>query len=198
MHAVRFDRLLTDKVSVLKEDGQRIDDVNAAVQNGRIDIMRSDFLMESGDLILRKASNGAEETYRVVDPGFHEKFGSIPAGYAASVTKLGIREAAGAARSVTYNISGNNARVNHGSVDNSVNVVAANAETLELLAALRGEVSRMALGETERKDAADLLDATEAQIKGGSPSRAAVSAMLKGLPHAASVATLVTAILSLF
>lgn len=195
---MHFDRLLTDKVSVLKADGHRIDDVSAAVQPGRIDIMRSDFLMEPGDLIMRKASNGAEETYRVVDPGFHEKFGPIPAGYAATVAKLGVPEAEVAVRSITYNISGNNARVNHGSVDNSVNVVAANAEAMELLAALRGEVSRMALGETERRDAGDLLDAAEAQIKGGSPSRVVLSAMLRGLPHAANVATLATAILSLF
>ena len=195
---MHFDRLLTDKVSVLKADGQRIDDIRAAVQSGRIDIMRSDFLLESGDLILRKASNGAEETYRVLDPGFREKFGAIPAGYGARVANLGIQEAEGAVRSITYNMSGNNARVNHGSVDNSVNVVAGNAEALELLGALRDEIRRLDLGDSERKDAVDLLDATEAQIKSGSPSRVVLSAMLKGLPHAASVATIASAILSLF
>lgn len=195
---MHFDRLLTDKVSVLKADGQRIDDIRAAVQSGRIDIMRSDFLLESGDLILRKASNGAEETYRVLDPGFREKFGAIPAGYGARVANLGIQEAEGAVRSITYNMSGNNARVNHGSVDNSVNVVAGNAEALELLGALRDEIGRLDLGDSERKDAVDLLDATEAQIKSGSPSRVVLSAMLKGLPHAASVATIASAILSLF
>lgn len=195
---MHFDRLLTDKVSVLKADGQRIDDIRAAVQSGRIDIMRSDFLLESGDLILRKASNGAEETYRVLDPGFREKFGAIPAGYGARVANLGIQEAEGAVRSITYNITGNNARVNHGSVDNSVNVVAGNAEALELLGALRDEIGRLDLGDSERKDAVDLLDATEAQIKSGSPSRVVLSAMLKGLPHAASVATIASAILSLF
>lgn len=195
---MHFDRLLTDKVSVLKADGQRIDDIRAAVQSGRIDIMRSDFLLESGDLILRKASNGAEETYRVLDPGFREKFGAIPAGYGARVANLGNQEAEGAIRSITYNISGNNARVNHGSVDNSVNVVAGNAEALELLGALRDEIGRLDLGDSERKDAVDLLDATEAQIKSGSPSRVVLSAMLKGLPHAASVATIASAILSLF
>jgi len=107
-----FSSLMTDMVSLIKKDGTKINDIKSSVQGSKIFIDRSDILIESGDLIHRSLSNGAEETYRVIDPGFHEGFHSIPAGYDMKCKKLGVPEAQKAIQNITYNntvnIHGNN------------------------------------------------------------------------------------------
>jgi len=107
-----FSSLMTDIVSLIKKDGTKINNIKSSVQDKKIFIDRSDILIESGDLIHRKMSNGAEETYKVIDPGFHEKFHQIPAGYNMKCKKLGVPEAKKAIQNITYNntvnIHGNN------------------------------------------------------------------------------------------
>ena len=98
-----FSALMTDIVSLIKKDGTRIDNLKSSVQDKKIFIDRADILIESGDLIHRKMSNGAEVTYKVIDPGFHEGFHSIPAGYDMKCKKLGIPEAKKAIQNITYN-----------------------------------------------------------------------------------------------
>jgi hypothetical protein len=110
-------------------------------------------------------SNGGEETFRVIDPGFHEAFHGIPAGYQMTVEKLGLPEAKRAVQSITYNVTGNNARINHHSVDNSSNVVAGNDAVQEKLAALRREVESLNLSVTDRQAAMDVVDAVDAQLR---------------------------------
>lgn len=82
-----FNNLLKDKVSLIKHTGEVVDTIAASVQKNKIFISRSDILIESNDVIHRKMSNGGEEYYLVVNPNFHEKLGSIPAGYQMDVTK---------------------------------------------------------------------------------------------------------------
>ena len=72
-----FSDMLNDNVTLLKRNGDRLDGIKASVQSEKIFINRSDVLIETGDLIQRKMSNGGEETYEVIDPGFHEGFGGI-------------------------------------------------------------------------------------------------------------------------
>lgn len=107
-----FNRFLTDTVSLLKKNGMTIDGIQASVQKDKIFIEGADILIESGDLIHRVMSNGGQETYSVIDPGFQEKFHRIPAGYQMEVRKLGLPEANRAIQNITYNISGTNNRVN--------------------------------------------------------------------------------------
>ena len=193
-----FAALMTDTVSVLKQNGQTFEGIKASVQSDKIFIQGTEPLIEIGDLIRRKMSNGAEETFRVLDPGFHEKFHSIPAGYQMRVVKLGVPEAAKAIQNITYNITGHNARLNQNSVDNSTNVVSVNPDVVELLVALRNEISRMDLSPEQMRAASELLDTAEAQIQGGKPSKPVLSAVLKALPHAANVTAIVSSLLSMF
>ena len=193
-----FAALMTDTVSVLKQNGQTFEGIRASVQSDKIFIQGTEPLIEIGDLIRRKMSNGAEETFRVLDPGFHEKFHSIPAGYQMRVVKLGVPEAAKAIQNITYNIAGHNARINQNSVDNSTNVVSVNPDIVELLVALRSEISRMDLSPEQMRSASELLDTAEAQIQGGKPSKPVLSAVLKALPHAANVTAIVSSLLSMF
>ncbi len=82
-----FSDMLTDIVSIIKQDGQKFDSIRASVQSGKIFIEGSFPLIEAGDLIERKMSNGAQEAYLVDEPGFHEQFGEIPAHYQMKVRK---------------------------------------------------------------------------------------------------------------
>ncbi len=193
-----FAALMTDTVSFLKQNGRTFEGIKASVQSDKIFIQGTEPLIEIGDLIRRKMSNGAEETFRVLDPGFHEKFHSIPAGYQMRVVKLGVPEAAKAIQNITYNITGHNARLNQNSVDNSTNVVSVNPDVVELLVALRNEISRMDLSPEQMRAASELLDTAEAQIQGGKPSKPVLSAVLKALPHAANVTAIVSSLLSMF
>lgn len=193
-----FSDLMTDTVSVLKQNGDLFEGIKASVQSSKIFIDGAKPLIEIGDLIRRKMSNGGEETFKVLDPGFHEEFHGIPAGYQMQVVKLGVPEAARLVQNITYNVSGHNARINQNSVDNSHNVVSVNPDAIELLSALRGEISRMRLPADQEREASELLDSAEAQIQSGKPSKPVLTALFKALPHAANVAAIASSILSMF
>jgi hypothetical protein len=83
-----FSSLMKDTVSLLKKNGEKTNGIRAGVQKRKIFIDRSDILIETGDLIQRKMSNGGEETYEVIDPGFYERHGGITAHYQMDVKKL--------------------------------------------------------------------------------------------------------------
>lgn len=192
-----FNDLMTDTVNLLKKDGEVISNISSSVQKNKIFIQRSDILIETGDLIQRSMSNGAEETYKVIDPSFHEKFHSIPAGYQMDVIKLGLSEAKAAVQHITYNVSGVNNRFNQNSIDNSVNIVNSNPEIQEHISALRDEIDRLSLSKEEQQASYEIIDVVEAQFEGGKPSKAVVQMLLNGLPNAGSIATISSFILSL-
>nr|WP_216662802.1 hypothetical protein [Dickeya dadantii] len=143
--------LLKDTVSLLKKNGERVDNIKASVQSKKIFINRSDILIETGDLIQRRMSNGGEETYEVIDPGFHERHGSIAAGYQMTHKKLGLPESDKAVQNVTYNINGANSRVNNHSIDNSINIANFNSEVAEHIAMLRSEIEQKIKKPDEKK-----------------------------------------------
>ncbi|SEN36039.1 hypothetical protein [Nitrosomonas marina] len=192
-----FDDLLTDSVKLLKKNGQIYEGIKASIQKNKIYIQRSDLLIEMGDLIQRNMSNGAEETYKVVDPGYHEKFHDIPAGYQMYVSKLGIPEAKQAVQNITYNISGMNTRINQNSVDNSVNIVQPNTEIQGYIQSLRDEIKHLHLDSNDEKKAEEIIDAVEVQMNNKNPSKAVVETLLAALPQVGSIASIISIILSL-
>ena len=191
-----LDRLFTDTVTLIKKDGTRVEGIRASVQSKKIFIQGHEPLIESGDLVQRKMTNGAEETYEVIDPGFHEKLIRIPAGYQMDVRKLGVPEAKSAIHSITYNVTGNNARINQNSLDQSVNIVQMSPDVAESLEALRQEIIRLIEEETRRSEALEVVDAIEHQFKSGSPKQAVVRALVQGLPSAGSIASIGSFLLS--
>ncbi|WP_426343355.1 hypothetical protein ACN9MU_20175 [Pseudoduganella sp. R-32] len=192
-----FDDLMTDSVSILKADGRRFDDIPACVQSRKIFINRVEPIIEPTDLVLRKMSNGGEETFKVIDPGFHERFHDIPAGYQLVVEKLGLPDAQKAVQSITYNVHGNNARINHQSVDNSTNVVQDSADVAQLITELRRAIEAAGLSASAKADAAGIVEAVEAQFSGAKPKRSVITAMLAALPDVASIASCVNALVAL-
>lgn len=190
---MEFSSLMTDRVGILKKSGKKYENISASVQSGKIFINESEILIETGDLINRNMSNGGQETFEVIDPGFHEKFHSIPAGYQIEVRKLGLPEAKAAIQNITYNISGSNARVNHSSIDNSTNTIYSNSLAFEYLAKLRQAIEETT-APGEKVAAFEVVEAIETQFKSGAPSKPVVSALLAALPHAANIATVISMI----
>lgn len=190
--------LANDNVELLKKDGNRIPNLKASVQKSKIFMGAANLLVERGDLILRKMSNGAEETYEVLDPGFYEKIHGIDAHYQMDVKKLGVPEAEKAVQNITYNISGNNARINQNSVDNSSNVVNIDARAVQYVKELRSEVQALDIDEADKADALAVVDEVEKQIECGSAKKPILSALLASLPAAANITTIVASLLSLF
>ncbi|MCX9560548.1 hypothetical protein IG557_17020 [Vibrio cholerae] len=193
-----FSDMMKDKIQVLKSDGTTSLEMNASVQSKGIYLMRSDFLIEPHDLIQRVMSNGGTETFKVIDPGFHEGMGAdIPAHYQMKVQKLGLPEAEKAVQSITYNISGANARVNNNSTDNSTNVVNINNDLQEALSALKSEVERLNISDSEREEAYEVVEAIDAQCQNEKPSKVVVNTLVKSLPTAASISSIGSLIVSL-
>ena len=190
-----FSDMLNDNVTLLKKNGDRVEGIKASVQAKKIFINRSDILIETGDLIQRNMSNGGEETYEVIDPGFHESFHGIEAHYQMTHRKLGLPEAKAAVQSITYHISGPNARVNNHSTDNSVNTVNINPDVAEHISMLRQEVKRL-LPDQEQKPALEVIDAIEGQFESSAPSKVVVKTLLGALPSAGSIASIGSFLLS--
>ena len=192
-----FASLMNDNITLLKKDGTKFADLKASVQSNKIFMNAGKILVESEDLILRSMSNGAEETYRVIDPGFYEAFHGIQANYQMKVQKLGMPEATQAVQNITYNINGNNARINQSSIDNSTNFIQINAVALQNLESLRKEISQLQISEEDRIAAIEVVETVEEQFKSGNPKKSVVSALLSSLPHAANIISIAASIISL-
>lgn len=191
-----FQGMMNDKIKVIKTNGEEIDGLKASVQRKGIYLMRSDVLVEPNDLIQRIMSNGGVETFKVIDPGYHEGLSSIPSHYQMKVQKLGLPEAEKAIQSIIYNISGPNARVNNNSVDNSTNIANINTEIAEHISMLRSEISRLVTSEQEKNEALELVDAIESQFSTVSPSKSVIKTLMSALPSAGSIASICSFLLS--
>jgi hypothetical protein len=192
-----FDDWMNDPIELLKTDGTKKTGLMASVQKNTIFMEANDILVEPRDLIIRKISAGGEETYQVIDPGFFEDSGSFSAHYQMEVRKLGLPEATSAVQNITYNITGNNARVNQGSIDNSTNAVQIDARAIPHVEALRKEIGKLNLSASEKAEANEIIDDVDSAFRSGTPKRSVVTALLKALPQAANIATIVSALASL-
>jgi len=192
-----FDDLMTDKIDLLKPNGERVSDLRASVQSNKVFMNAGKVLVEPNDLIVRRMSNGGEETYRVIDPCFYEEFHGIEAHYQMKVQKLGLPEARAAVQSITYNISGPNARVNNSSVDNSTNIVQVDARLLDYIEQLRSSITSSGLPPSEQSEALEIVEEVEAAVRSGAPKKSVVSALLRSLPHVANIATIASAIVGM-
>jgi hypothetical protein len=188
-----------DKVDLKKLDGSGADGIVATVAGSDLIVIKSNkYIIDVGDLLTRKLSNGAEETYQVVDPKYYETTpGSSGPHYQLKVKKLGVPEARAAFQHIVYNVTGNNARVNVDSVDNSTNIANVHAAG-EQIGVLRKEVESLDLSPETKTEALEVLDAVEDQLGQKKPKRSVVMALLDSLPKVASITASVAKIAELF
>lgn len=192
-----FAELMNDKIDLLKKNGAEHRGLKAVVSTKGIMLDAGNLLIEPGDLIQRNMSNGGKETYEVLDPSFYEGFSGIPAHYQLKVRKLGIPEAAKAIQHITYNVSGNNTRINQNSIDNSTNVVNMHLQTLDLVKQLRNEIACLDLSQESKKEATEIIDAIQAQVEAGKAKKSIIAALLNALPTAANIATIGATLMSI-
>jgi hypothetical protein len=74
-----FKKMLKDEVTLKRANGDEYPQTKASVQKNKIFIMDSTIPIEEGDKLYRTLSNGLQEVYLVIDPGFREKFRSLNA-----------------------------------------------------------------------------------------------------------------------
>ena len=145
-----FQSLKNDRVTLVKKDGQRFENLSASVQTGLILTDNPEIPIEDGDQFERQLPSGIVDVYTVVDSGFQQRLHSIPAHYQSKVRKNTAasppqhRPAAGP--QVVYNLIGSNARVNIQSSDSSTNVV--NVESGILFDTLREAIRKSSLDST--------------------------------------------------
>jgi hypothetical protein len=186
-----------DTVDLLKQDGTRTTGISATVASSNaIHIGGNKLRIDPGDLILRTIATGAEETFQVVDPVFYDGRMGIPAHYQLKVKKLGLPEANAAVQHITYNLTGNNARVNVNSVDNSTNVVHVRSDVAEQIETIMAAIRTADLSENEKADALEAVEEVKSQVASGAPKRSVVRTLLAGLPKALEVGASITTILA--
>ena len=182
-----------DKVTVISgKDGTEIENVVCTVTPDTTVIEGASIIIEPGDLIVRVMSNGAKETYRVIDPQFYEVDGGT---YVVKHKKLGVPETESALQNISYNISGSHARVNHQSIDNSINQTNIGSDLSEKIESLKFEILNHTDGQ-QQKDALQIVSAVEQQLSSEAPSSIVVSTLLKGLPTVGNVASIASLILA--
>ena len=183
-----------DTVDLLKQDGTRISGILCTVDSAAV-YMKADQRVDPGDLIIRSIPTGAEETYQVLDPVFYKGTFGIGPHYQIKVKKLGVPEARSAVQHITYNVNGNNARVNVNSVDNSTNVVHVQSDVAEQIEKILAAIHASDLAADERADALDAVEEVQRQFASGAPKRSVVRSLLNGLPKALEVAASIATIL---
>ena len=190
-----FEKMYTDIVTLIKQDGTTDENIKAVVESGRIIIMvdkrKSVPLIESGDRIRRKMSNGGEETFEVIDPGFNEGIRGQLSHYAMKVRKLGIPQA----KIPTQNIAiGPNARINQDTVDQSTNIVQLSSDVAKILEDLRQEINQCIEDQSQQSEALKVVDAIELHLKSGSLSRTVVDTLVNALPPVGNIASIASLI----
>ena len=145
-----FRLLKNDRVTLVKKDGRRFENLPALVQSGLILTYNPKIPIEDGDQFERQLPSGIVDVFTVVDSGFNQRFHSIPAHYQSKVRKntaeAPSRHRPAAGPQVVYNLIGPNARVNIQSSDLSTNVVS--VESAVLFDNLREAIQKSSLDST--------------------------------------------------
>ncbi len=163
-----FADMMNDTVDLIKADGSKtVKGIKASVQEKMTFIERSDILIESGDLLRRRASNGSVSNYKVIDPGFHEAFHGIAAHYQIKHQNLSIQEAEKMVQSITYNFGSISAEQMQVGNDNTINVTINVQQLVEKVAASNDEEAKSKLRSLlENNTVASLLGASVSGLIG--------------------------------
>ena len=163
---MNISRLLKDRVTLVKKDGRRFENLPASVQSGLIFTDNPKIPIEDGDQFERQLPSGIVDVFTVVDSGFYKRFHSIPAHYQSKVRKNTAESPASprpaAEPQVVYNLTGPNARVNIQSSDSSTNVVS--VESAVLFDNLREAIQKSSLDSTSMRQLIRNVDAMQSAV----------------------------------
>ena len=154
-----FQSVLTERVTLVKKDGQRFEDLRAAVQSNLIMTDNPQIPIEDGDQFERQLPSGIVEVFMVVDSGFQQGLHGIPPHYQSKVRKNTAASRPAARPQVVYNLIGSNARVNFQSSDSSTNV--GSVESAALFDDLREAILKSELDSTVVQQLIQNVDAMQ-------------------------------------
>jgi len=114
-----FNQLMTDKVTLMKNNGNRYENIRSNVQTKLIFIDDATIPIEEGDKLIRILPNTLEEVYIVVDRGFFSGMRGMKAHYQVKVRKenINIDEYSNSRHTSVNNIYGN---VNNSQIQQNV------------------------------------------------------------------------------
>ena len=161
-----FGEFLNDRVTLVKKDGQRFENLSASVQPGLIFTDNPKIPIEDGDQFERQLPSGIVEVFTVVDSGFQQGLDIIPAHYQSKVRKNTAESPRSprpaAEPQVVYNLIGPNARVNIQSSDSSTNVVS--VESAVLFDDLRETIRESSLDSTVEQQLIQNVEAMQSAV----------------------------------
>ena len=143
LHLVGSDGVVRERTSGI------VSDKSITIWDERLDIV-------PGDELRRALPNGRDETFEVLNPVYNEAFHEIPAHFQVEVRKKGTFSH-GTGGNYAINVTGQNARVNVGSHDQSINLAVAEGTFPQLRSALVQAVA----DESERTALLAALDRME-------------------------------------
>lgn len=129
---MNLQRICNEKVTIERTDGTRRENVPALVQDKMIMIADETIPIQAGDTVLRQLPSGLVERMVVTDPGFHAKLRGMPGHYQAKYRKEGAQPAG--QPGYVVHVTGDNSRVNIGSIDASHNTIVNSAIDIDKLA----------------------------------------------------------------
>src|SRR5437667_8841633 len=99
---------MKDKVTLVKQNGVRTENIKASVQREKIITFDSSINVEEGDYIERVLPTGRIERYLVIDTGYSPGLDQIPPSYHMRVRKETSLVEQRSPSSVVYNLQGPN------------------------------------------------------------------------------------------
>jgi hypothetical protein len=133
-----FDDFPKSEIKIVSSTGDIRGTTKAVVTADLAVIDDEKAIISPDDEIRRTLPNGQEETFRVVDPVFYEAMHGIPAHYQVKIVRKGTF-APRTGGNYNVHVSGENARVNIGSLDQSNNVVTTSSTFNQLRDAITTE-----------------------------------------------------------
>ena len=135
-----FNSLMRDKVTLIKKDGNRFENIRAFVQSDKIFTDDPAIPIEDGDVFERTLLNGIVERYTILDAGYRQGTGGIKSHYQSVVRKQTKIDLSTQSSPIVYNLTGPNVRVNIQSIDSSTNLV--EVEPTELFGRIRAAIDQ--------------------------------------------------------
>lgn len=156
-------QMARDLITISRPDGTQVAaNVRAGVQSKTIFFWDTRIPIEPGYIISRTLPSGVLEEFVVDEPGYTQGTGrAIPPHYQIKFHRKGAES--DKRSGVTYNVTGNNARINIGSYDASHNIVFHSGPPEELFAAIRAAIES-AIPDTERKAILDAVEGMEVEL----------------------------------
>lgn len=189
---------MNDKILIVKSNNKQYGPIKAYVTWEDIITYDVDIRIDAGDLLIRKLSNGGEETYTVLDPRFSEGDERRERQYRLIVRKKGIiKERPSSSASAHYHIEGDHNRFNLNSTDNSVNIHYF-LPIQEQIEKLLDEIRKLNDEEYKKSEWIEIVEAIRNNAMSEKPSKTVIKTLLGALPPLASLLSIGVSLISMF